>query len=570
MALAPVVGVCDGLSMVFLSRHALGALSLVGVFLVACGDDSGRAGLDTDTDTAGTTSVDPTGSTTVPGSSSTGEPTTATDPASSSSTDAADSSTSTGTPVDELPTISLTVAGLARPEPLTGADVVPLEADASDDGAIDRVEFFRDGELFATDDEAPYTAEVLLTSLDNASIEFHAVAHDDAAQFADSEVVSLEVDVIGANIVHVATDLLQAGGLAYAPGGGVQLGADGSVYVATSTLDETENAFGLRAARVSADLSTVDWEVRVPEVATPTGDELLVTGEPLLVEAADRLLMAGTSLATAGGAFEATVVSVALDGSSATVPYSELGADDNSFNIPGLVAGPPNDIILHGPGETLSRISAGVPVWQVPTVSWNVSDLGATHMSSDVGGDILLDALSCGGDPCTWTVHKIAAADGAEAWQASLPVEVELSDFHVGASVTAPNGDVVLAYGQSASAGGDIQLVRWDADGNDLGTVVVDSGTAALTVSDVEFDAQGQLVILGSRIDDEAADANLLRVSPEGTVRWSRSFGFGTERDLSLAFALDARGRVVVAGLADPQTGFLVFAASLWLATVDL
>ncbi len=556
--------------MASLRAGSFGVLTLSGVLLLGCGDDTSRPGLDTDTDGVGTTSVELTGSTTVAGSSSTGDPSTATDPSTSSTTEPADGSTSTGASVDQPPTITLTVAGQARPETLAGADLVPLEADASDDVAIDRVEFYRDGELLSTDEEAPYAAEVLLTSLDNASIEFHAVAYDDADQSTDSETVSLEVNVIGANIVHVATDLLAAGGLAYAPGGGVQLGEDGSVYVATSTLDETENAFGLRAARVSPDLSTLDWEVRVPAVATPDGDEILVTGEPLLIEAADRLLIAGTSITSVGGAFEATVVSVALDGSSATVPYSELGDDENSFNIPGLVAGPDNDIILHGPGDTLSRISAGLPVWQVPTVAWNVSDLGATHMSSDAGGDILLDALTCTGDPCTWTVHKIAAADGAEAWQTSLPVEVDLSDFHVGASVTAPNGDVVLGYGQSAAAGGDIQLVRWDADGNPLGTLTVDSGDAALTVSDIEFDAQGQLVLFGSRVEDDGADANLLRVSPEGTVLWSRSFGFGTERDLSLAFTLDTRGRVVVAGLADPQVGFVVFAASLWLATVDL
>ncbi|MGH1349137.1 MAG: Ig-like domain-containing protein [Nannocystales bacterium] len=556
--------------MASLCARSLGVFPLAGLLLVGCGDDSSRPGVDTDTDTDGSaTSVDSTGSTTMAASSSTGEPSTTADPATSSTTGVAD--TSTGPAVDEPPTVTLTVAGQARPAALTGADLVPLEAEAGDDSAVDRVEFFRDGELVATDDEAPYTAEVLLTSLDNASIDFHAVAYDDADQSTDSEVVPLSVEVIGANIVHVATDVLAAGGLAYAPGGGVQLGEDGTVYVATSTLDETENAFGLRAAQVSADLSTVNWEVRVPQDVVMDGDQILVTGEPLLVEDADRLLIAGTGfISGSSGTFEATVVSVALDGSSATVPYNEVGADDQTFNIPGLVAGPPNDIILHGPGDTLSRISAGVPVWQVPTVSWDVSDLGATHMSSDAGGDILLDALSCGADPCTWTVHKIAAADGAEIWQNSLPVDVDLSDFHVGASVTAPNGDVVLAYGQSADAGGDIQLVRWDADGNPLETVGVDSGAASLTVSDVEFDAQGQLVILGSRIEKDGADANLLRVSPEGGVLWSRSFGFGTERDLSLAFALDARGRVVVSGLADPQVGFLVFGASLWLATVDL
>ncbi len=543
-------------------------VSLAGVLVLACGDDGARADLETDTDLGSSTGVDPTMPTTQAESSTTGEPMSVTGASSSSSTGSQD--TSTGAPVDELPVVTLSVAGEANPGTLSGADLVPLEAEASDDGSIDRVEFFRDGELIATDEQAPYSAEVLLTSLDNASIAFHAVAYDDAEQSADSETVSLEVDVDGATIVHVATDVLEAGGLAYAPGGGVQIGADGTIYVATSTLDQSESAFGLRAARVSADLSTVDWQVRIPEVITPESDDILVTGEPLLVETADRLLIAGTSLTTGGGFYEATVVSVSLDGSTASVPYSEVGEDTSSFNIPGLVAGPPNDIILHGPGDTLSRISAGVPVWQVPTVAWNISTLGATHMSSDASGDVVLDALTCTGDGCSWTLRKIAAADGALAWQDTLDVDVETSDYHVGASVTAPNGDVVLAYGQSADAGGDIQLVRWDAVGNPVSTVSLDSGVDALTVSDIEFDAQGQMVILGSRIEEDGADANLLRVSPEGTVLWSRSFGFGTERDLSLAFALDARGRVVISGLADPQTGFLVFSASLWLAVVDL
>lgn len=538
------------------------------LMLVACGDDSGSGPTETDTSgsTGSTTMVDPSAA----DDSSTGtQPTT--DPSTSSSTSTAvdDSSSSSGEP-DAPPEVTLTVAGETRPGTQSGADRVPLAAEATDDGAIDRVEFYRDGELIATDEEAPYEADVLLTSLDNATLEFLAVAYDDGGQSADSNSVSLEVAVVGANIQHVATDLLEAGGLAYAPGGGVAVAEDGTVFVATSTLDSMNNAFGVRAARVSADLSSVEWNLRVPAVADPNAEQILGFGEPVLLEEAGRLLIAGTAAAPDVTGYAATVVSFPVDGSAPSVPYQATGLDTQSFNVPGLVRGPNDDIILHGPDDTLSRISAGVPLWQVPTAEFTIGDLGATHMSSDAAGDVLFDVFECSTDPCTWTVHRILGADGSEAWAQTVPADVDLSDFHVGASVTAPNGDVVLAFGQAPDAGGDIRIVRWDADGNELETFDLDSGAASLTVSDLAFDAQGQLVLLGSRVDGGDADANLIRMAPDGTILWERSFGFGTERDLSLAFTFDDRGRVVMAGLADPQSGFLVFSASLWLAVVDL
>ena len=256
------------------------------LLLVACGDDAGTGPGDTDTDTDGTsgstTMVDPT----TAGSSSTGTTTTG-DPGSSSSTAGVDeSSSSSGDAVDAPPEVTLTVSGEAEPATQTGADRVPLVAEATDDGAVARVEFYRDGELIATDEEAPYETEVLLTSLDVATIEFSAVAYDDAEQSSDSNTVSLEVDIVGANIVHVATDVLQAGGLAYAPGGGVALADDGTVFVTTSTLDPDTNTFGMRAARVTADLSTVDWNVRVPMDPDPDGQQLLGFGEPVLLQGA--------------------------------------------------------------------------------------------------------------------------------------------------------------------------------------------------------------------------------------------------------------------------------------------
>lgn len=561
-------GLCDLECMASSRAILLVAASL----LVACGDDSSPGGVaETDTDTDGTTGPSTSDNPTTGAETSTGvESTTTVDPSTSSTSEAVDgSSSSTGGPTDEPPDVTLMVAGETNPETLAGADRIPLVAEATDDSAVDRVEFYRDGELIATDDEAPYETEVLLTSLDNATIQFSATAYDDAEQ-SDESSVSLEVDIIGANIVHVATDVLEAGGLAYAPGGGVAVAEDGSVLVTTSTLDADTNAFGLRAARVSADLSEIDWNVRVPAEPVADGEQILGTGEPVLLESAGRLFMTGTTFSPSAEVYATTIISVPLDGLPPSVPYEQDGLDDASFNIPGLVRGPGNDIILHGPGDTLSRVAAGAAVWQVPTVGFTISDLGATHMSSDANGDVLLDSLECAGDPCNWTIRKILAEDGSEAWQQTVPADVDLSDFHVGASVTAPNGDAILAFGLSPAAGGDIRIIRWDADGNQIDTFDLDSGDTSLTVSDVEVDEQGQLVLLGSRVGEDSIDANLIRMAPDGTQLWSRSFGFGTERDLSLAFTLDSRGRVVMAGLADPQAGFLVFAASLWLAIVDL
>lgn len=133
---------------------------------------------------------------------------------------------------------------------------------------------------------------------------------------------------------------------------------------------------------------------------------------------------------------------------------------------------------------------------------------------------------------------------------------------------TAAGGGRALALGED----GSITVAGWLSNGNDLdlavwrfgpdgsadasfaggGTFVYDAGGDERAF-DLALDAQGRLVVAGAAADAQGTDVLLLRLDPSG--RLDPTFGTngvarigGTGDELGYALALDAAGRILVAG----------------------
>ena len=84
------------------------------------------------------------------------------------------------------------------PSPLDGStvsDTIAVSADASDNVAVDRVEFRIDGALKATDSSAPYSFNWDTTTTTNAVHDIEAIAYDTSENSATST-ISVTVDNI--------------------------------------------------------------------------------------------------------------------------------------------------------------------------------------------------------------------------------------------------------------------------------------------------------------------------------------------------------------------------------------
>ncbi|PYE53169.1 Ig-like domain-containing protein [Deinococcus yavapaiensis] len=92
------------------------------------------------------------------------------------------------------PTVTLTAA----PTTVTTAGPITLAADASDNVGVSSVQFYRGGVLVATDTTAPYEATVNVTSAQNGTVAFRAVAKDAEGNSTTSGVVNVTVNITDA------------------------------------------------------------------------------------------------------------------------------------------------------------------------------------------------------------------------------------------------------------------------------------------------------------------------------------------------------------------------------------
>lgn len=94
-------------------------------------------------------------------------------------------------PDTSAPTVSLSASSLTFSVPGT----VNLASTASDNVAVERVDFVRNNIVFATDSASPYTASDTLDHTDNGTIQYMARAYDTSGNVASSTAVNVTVNI---------------------------------------------------------------------------------------------------------------------------------------------------------------------------------------------------------------------------------------------------------------------------------------------------------------------------------------------------------------------------------------
>lgn len=482
---------------------------------------------------------------------------------------------------DDPPMVTLLVDGSASPADLTHARRVPLSADATDDGTVARVEFHDGGRLLATDDTEPFEAEILLTSLDDGPHTFTARAFDDADQMGESAPVELSVDIEGGATAASETNLFQMGGISFHPGIGLVHDADDNVIVVGSLSTTGFEVTGVGATSLSPDLADTNWQMSVPMSLVDGQPQFLTLGQPVLGPAGGLLAIGGNAMGTDGTIdANASIFRLAGDGSG-PLPFVELASDPKVQNISlaGVAMDPEGNVFLAGPDHDITKLDpapGGRTLWQSPVgQTWTLADLGGHRIRTDLEGDVIFDVFTCDPDTgtCTLETRKINGFDGNQLWSREIPVGSEDYFMHVGGSVAGPDAQVLTLHGPPLADGGGLHMVLRDENGTTVEDLVLGGEGDTFSVADLAYDEQGLVVAVGTMLpggDLAQRQPFAVRFDEAGTVLWQRTLSFGTADDQAMALALDRHGRVVVVGIADIETIFIVFIGDVWVAQLDL
>lgn len=554
-------------------RHGLGgALGSLAFGALTCGGCFNPEQSETETETE-------TGS----ASSGTDEGMTSSTPApmttGSTGTEPTGADESEGTP-DAPPTVELLVDGQAAPGDVLHARRVQLTAQASDDGAVVRVDFFDGDQLLAEDQTAPYEAELLLTSLDNGMHTLRAVAVDDAQQEGQSDPVALAVDIEGGATVASETNLFQMGGIIFHPGIGVVHDPIGNVIV-VGTLSTADFEFtGIGAMSLAPDLSSTNWQFSVPMSLVEGQPQYLTAGQPAFDAANDAVLIGGIATGVDGDADNnASVFRLAADGSG-PLPFFEFLADPEGFSFPiaGLTVDPQGEILLAGPDDDITKLVSadGNTLWQTSVgQAWTIGDLGGHRIRTDDEGDVIFDVFTCAGenDTCALETRKINGFDGNQLWSQTIDIGDDTFFLHVGGSTSGPDGRVLTLHGPPLLDGGGLHMVHRDDNGSTQHDVVLGGEGSAFSVADLVYDEQGQVVAVGTMLpkgDIDMREPFVMRFDDTGNVQWQRNLSFGMANDQAMALTTDRQGRLVVVGIADIDQPFISFLGDVWVAQLDL
>ena len=106
------------------------------------------------------------------------------------------------TPDATKPTVALTAA----PTTVTAAGTITLSATATDNVGVTKVDFYQGSTLISSDTTSPYTATASVTSAQNGTVAYRAVASDAAGNTAEATAsVTVNIDVTAPTVSVTAT-----------------------------------------------------------------------------------------------------------------------------------------------------------------------------------------------------------------------------------------------------------------------------------------------------------------------------------------------------------------------------
>ncbi|MGV3636647.1 MAG: hypothetical protein ACO1NQ_03270 [Flavobacteriales bacterium] len=147
----------------------------------------------------------------------------------------------------------------------------------------------------------------------------------------------------------------------------------------------------------------------------------------------------------------------------------------------------------------------------------------------EVEGSIMLISYSPSGEQ-RWVRRT---SPGYQSWAAAIAISEQQH--------------VIIAGRYDGQIHGDFLCAAYDTTGNGLWTTIQDISFEDKIV-EMALDANGNIYLVGKEHDSGAPDIALLALSPEGEVRWTRTFGSLTGADVPVDIKIDMLGHVYIAG----------------------
>jgi len=441
--------------------------------------------------------------------------------------------------------------------------MVAFDVDAMDDVGIDRIEIYDGDELVATVTESPYVTEVLLTSADNGSHTFSAVAYDTAGQTAQSEVVPLSVNIVGGEILALREDIgdVQIALLGLGAPKLALLPDDDLLVTGMARLDAApEIRTGLLVRGYSEELSLL-WS---NEHAPPEGGLALEYSGFSTPSVA-----ASSALAYVGGTAELSTGAQELTAFSLDVRTGELAgtnvlwsSDDPVFPLP-VSVGPEDDVFATAAIAEAARYSPDFTAER-----WRAAPLGdgILELASTPDGAVLVLFAGGGCAPDASVCLCKLSSEGEVLWTRAVAESTELGP---------PTRPSISSDGHSSIAAplseGSVLLLAFDDQGNEVSTIVLDDDQAELFPRDVTHTPSGDMVLVGSAVEMDVLSAWAVRLRMDGEILWEQTYAIGGSDAVASGVAVSPNGRLYVTGHADTfDTDFLTYGARAWIAEIAL
>jgi len=451
-----------------------------------------------------------------------------------------------------------TVNGEAELLEVPSAKQLLLVADVEDgDHDVVRVDFFWDGALLGSDEEAPYSWQYAADSdVLNGLHDAHAVAHDDEQHASDpSSMVKVDIQLpISGSQLWEWLDSLAFSSKAH----GVASDSTGDIYAVGQTsasLDEGKTRMTIR--KYQGDGGDVLWTRHIPQTGgdVPLGFSV---ARGLAIDSQDNVYVVGEFDPEDDGGH----LWIGKFSSEGLLIAEYIHAIAFTRGR-GVVVDPNDDnqIFVVGYSEKLSSESGFISSFDSSLQSSNWSDVVDNQtiannrlfgLAMNSVGDLIASGAYRPGDDKERALILKYDAKGTQIWWRAANSPPEIKDIAFNIAVT--KDDEIIGIGRQKGNGFEEALwtFRLDSGGDNFESTV---DTNALCGSDgcsVTIDASGNHVFAGafSKFKGAQADALLRKLSPQWLNElWSESLdGFDGSQDRSLAVAVDPDGFVYGAG----------------------
>lgn len=494
--------------------------------------------------------------------SSTG-PSPTTDPSASISDTTESHADSTGA-TDAPPTITaFTVDSSTTPAERQLSGMVTLDVDAMDDVGIDRIEIYDGDELVTTVTEIPYVTEILLTSADNGSHLYSAIAYDTTGQTAESEVVPLSVSIAGGAMLEIREDIADfvlSPTVSSLPR--VVIAPSDEVTILSTIREDVvaDPTYGISAISYTNTLSLLWTDARWPSDFDPYNGYLNF-GQPTF-EASTSSWWTGSGMF--GEAVRDRGVAIVDPTAEELALLEPLGPVEQLFASP--VALDSTGAVIFSPalGQLQKRATIdGAPVWTVPI--GDDENVFFTDILVATDDTIIVTFYGQHGCPpdASHCVYKLSA-DGDVLWTRTAPTSSSASTLGVAVS---PQGNVALA----GLADGPARLLVYDEHGNTITDRLI-TGEPRHEVRHLAYDAQGSLLVAGDIQLELGADREAWagRFDEQGDPIWLQVYELDSDGGIT-GLATNAKGKLFAVGwesLSDQD--FLGWHGNGWIAELSL